>query len=104
MKIEPARVWRYNQKRRKYLGKLGKLVGFTTVRTPPEGLEKRVPYVVGLVKIGQERLMAQIVDIEPEEVRVGMKVVGRLRRLFDVPNDQLVIYGVKFVPIRGKYE
>jgi uncharacterized OB-fold protein len=100
MKLEPARHWRYNEKRRKYLGKTGRLMNWSVVYVGPEGLENRTPYVVGLVTVGRETVMAQIGEVEPGILKKGMKLWGQLRRLFDVPADQLIVYGVKFVPVR----
>jgi uncharacterized OB-fold protein len=97
MLISAPRVWRYNQQRRKYLGEVGMLVGFSVVRVGPVGLENRTPYVVGLVEVGGEKIMVQIVDIA--KPRIGMKVVGVVRRLFDVDPEAVVVYGIKFRPV-----
>lgn len=100
MYLNPARLWRYNQMRRQYLGKKGRLLNWTTVRVGPEGLERRTPYVVGLVQVGKEKVMTQIAEIKTQDLHKGIWLVGRLRRLFDVPDEQLVVYGVKFTPER----
>jgi uncharacterized OB-fold protein len=96
MKIAAARVWRYNQKRREYLGKVGKVIAWSVVRGGPEGMERRTPYVVGIIECEGERLMGQIVDVMPEEMKKGLKVKGVLRRLYDVDLDAVVVYGVKW--------
>lgn len=98
MRINPVRVWRYNGLRRKFLGKVGILEEFSVVRVGPTGMENRVPYVVGLVRVGKEKVMAQIVDVDESRVVVGMKMVGRLRRLFDVDPEAVIVYGLKFAP------
>lgn len=102
MKMQPARLWRYNRERKKYLGKVGKLVGWSQVQVGPEGMERRAPYFIGLIRVGGETVIAQLVEVEAESIKRGMMMVGRLRRLFDVPKDQLIVYGVKFAPLREK--
>jgi uncharacterized OB-fold protein len=96
MKIAAARVWRYNRKRREYLGKVGKVIAWSVVRSGPEGMERRTPYVVGIIECDGERLMGQIVEVIPEEMKKGLKVKGVLRRLYDVDLDAIVVYGVKW--------
>lgn len=102
MKMQAPRLWRYNQERRRYLGKVGRIVGWSVVRVGPEGLEKRTPYVVGIVEVMGERVVAQITGVEPEKMVEGMRVIGRLRRLFEVPEDELIVYGVKMVALEAK--
>lgn len=101
MQISPVRVWRYNERRRRFLGVVGTLVSYSVVRVGPQGMESKTPYIVGLVKIGKERVMIQIVGVNTEDLRTGMRLVGRLRRLFTVDPDAVVVYGVKFCPPRS---
>jgi len=76
--------------------------GFSVVYVGPEGMENQVPYVVGLVEVDGVRVVSRIVEIEPEEMRLEMVVVGRMRRLFTVSEDGLVVYGVVFGPLRER--
>lgn len=99
MQIAAPRVWRYNHKRREYLGKIGKLMGFSVVRVGPIGWKNRTPYVVGVVAVNGEQLTAQIVEVEIEDLKIGMRVEGVVRRLFDVDPEAVVVYGIKFRPV-----
>jgi uncharacterized OB-fold protein len=96
MKINAPKVWRYNQQRRQYLDKVGKVVGWSVVRNGPEGMEKRTPYVVALIEVGTQRVIGQVVDVDLKTLAVGMKVVGVLRRLFEVDAEAVIVYGIKW--------
>lgn len=96
MNIPASRVWRYNGDRKKYLGKEGKIVSYSVVHVAPMGLSGRTPYVVAVIRVGSENIVGQIVDCDTDSVKVGMKVVGVVRRLFDVAKDGVLLYGVKF--------
>lgn len=100
MNISPVRVWRRNEQRRKHMGEVGVLRGFSVVRVAPTGLERHVPYVVGLVEVGGEMVTAQLVEVQFGELTLGMKLVGVLRRLLEVDHDGVLVYGVKFGPVR----
>jgi uncharacterized protein len=48
------------------------------------GYIDNVPYVVGIIEFDEQkglRLPARVVDIAPQDVRVGMRVTARLERL-----------------------
>lgn len=102
MILRPATLWRRNSVRKRYLGHRGVVICFSVVYQAPLQLEKRVPYIVALVRVGKERVMVQLVDCEQSEVYVGMEVVGVMRKLFDVDDAGLHVYGVKFCPIKEK--
>jgi uncharacterized protein len=62
----------------------GELYSFIVVRQPAVPGYLEVPYVVGLVELDEQpglRLPARLVEVEPEEVRVGMRVRARLEPL-----------------------
>ena len=63
----------------------GEVHAFTVVhRTADPSLADAVPYVVALVDLAEgARLMTNIVDIEPGEVRIGTAVQVRFRMLDD---------------------
>ena len=102
MKMHPAMLWRRNSERRRYLGIFGKVIGFSVVYQGPLQLEKRTPYVVALIEVGDERVVSQLVDCDPLQVTVGSRVVGVMRKLFDVDADALIVYGVKFSLVEDK--
>ena len=96
--ISPVRVWRYNEERRRLLGKQGILRLFSVLRVGPTGMSGRTPYVVGLVQVGDELVIAQLADIQMNSLKKGMKLRGRVRRLFDITLDGVIVYGIKFTP------
>lgn len=61
------------------------LYSFSIVRVndlPPFG--QRVPYVVGIAELEEgPRLMTNVVEIDPDEVRIGMPIAFRPRDLGD---------------------
>jgi uncharacterized OB-fold protein len=102
MKFDPAVLWRKNDWRRRHLGSIGQVISYSIVNFGPEQLKQRTPYVVALVSIDDEVVPVQLVECVGEEIRIGMKVKGVLRRMFDVDPDALHVYGVKFAPLREK--
>lgn len=83
---------------------MGILVSYSVVRSAPEGMECYAPYVVGIVCVGKTYAIAQISDVDVHNLRVGMRMVGRLRRLFTAKHVDLITYGVKFCPVVGLYK
>ena len=85
-----------------FIGEKGKLYTYTIVRTGLANFE--TPYVLGLVELpesGNLRVLAQIEDCEPEEVRIGMPlelVIGKIKT--DKATGKTVI-GHKYRPARG---
>lgn len=78
----------------------GEVYSHSTVYKPPLGFEQDVPYVVALVKLEEGPLVsAQITDVDPEEVCIGMSVEQVLRQWRQYGPDGPVIYGYKFRPL-----
>ncbi|HXW66281.1 MAG TPA: Zn-ribbon domain-containing OB-fold protein [Thermoplasmata archaeon] len=77
----------------------GEVLSFTIVHDPAEGFEMQVPYVVALVKtVEGPVLTGQIVDIEPENARIGLKVRATFRKLREEGKAGVIHYGYKFAP------
>jgi len=77
----------------------GEVYSFTVIRTPPVGFERSAPYVMALVKLEEGAMVtAQLADVEPEEVRIGMKVRSVFRKIQEDGEAGLIYYGFKFVP------
>ena len=74
---------------------------FTIIRTAPTGFEDEAPYAVGIVDLGEVSTMMQIVDVEPEELVIGLKVNLEFRRVFTEGHAGILMYGYKAVPERG---
>jgi hypothetical protein len=77
----------------------GKLVTYTVVHTAPERFARLSPYGIGIVELANKvRVTAQIVDVEPEELKTGMAVRLEFRKIQDVGHSGVICYGYKAVP------
>jgi uncharacterized OB-fold protein len=77
----------------------GEVYSYSTLYSPPEEFEKVAPYTVALVKLEEGPLVtAQLTDVEPEELRVGLPVEMVTRRLYDEGEDGVIVYNCKFRP------
>jgi len=91
--------------RRKSLGKMkncslkgtGTIESYTTIYAPPPHFEGEEPYVIALIKMDEGcYLVGQIVDIELDEISIGMKIVSCFRRIYENGNSGAIQYGYKF--------
>ncbi|MBX0325313.1 3-hydroxy-3-methylglutaryl CoA synthase [Halomicroarcula sp. F13] len=88
------------------LPRSGEIVAVTVIGqggAPPEFVElqrRDGPFAVAIVEVtagdGTARFPVQLTDCEPDEVSVGDRVVGRVRRIYSV--EGVTRYGLKFVP------
>ncbi len=80
------------------LSGMGEVWSFTEIKN---GLEEfGGSYVVALVRLAEGPLVAaQLTDVEPGEVRIGLPVEMATRRLRDLGPDGLLVYGYKFRPL-----
>jgi uncharacterized OB-fold protein len=84
----------------KFSGK-GKVYSFTVIRTPPEGFEIYIPYVMVMVELEEgARVVSQMVDCKPEDVRIGMPVEACFRKIREENRSGLILYGFKFRPAK----
>jgi len=53
----------------------GKLVTYTMVTFPPDSMSKNAPYIVAVAELDDgSRLLAQIADVTPQTLQVGLPV------------------------------
>jgi uncharacterized OB-fold protein len=72
---------------------------FSTVYSVPEGYEENAPYTVALVKLEEGPLVtAQLTDVEPSDVTVGMPVEMVTRKIRQEGQRGVIVYGYKFRP------
>jgi uncharacterized protein len=92
---------------RKSLGKVtplqlkgnGTVFSFTVVHEAPRGFETQIPYIVGLIEMDEGvKLTAQIVDIDPKEVKIGMRVKDVFRKVREDGKAGVIHYAYKFAP------
>jgi uncharacterized OB-fold protein len=92
---------------RQSLGKLepfqlsgeGEVYSYSVVHDAAEGFEMEVPYALALVKTVEGPLLTgQVVDIDPNYVRIGLKVRATFRKLREEGKAGVIHYGYKFTP------
>lgn len=75
----------------------GKLYSYSVVRQTPDGYEQ--PYVLGMVALDEGPMVtAQLSDCDADQVAIGMPVEMVTRKLRDLGEDGLIVYGYKFRP------
>jgi len=79
---------------------LGKIETWTVVHSPPQGFEELSPYVLAIVKLDEgPRVLSQIVDVKPDDIKQGMRVEIVIRRIQEENPDGIIVYGFKFRPV-----
>jgi uncharacterized protein len=78
----------------------GTLETWTVIRVAPSGFGDEAPYAVGVVKLDDGvRMTAQIVDCEPESLKMGARVRREFRKVQQDGESGVICYGYKFVPV-----
>ena len=82
-------TWRFSGK--------GTVFSFSEIAQAPRGFS--APYLVALVDLEEGvRVTAQLTDVEPDEVEIGMEVEMVTRRLQEQGPQGYLVYGYKFRP------
>lgn len=77
----------------------GTVYSFSIVHEAAEGFEMQVPYVLALVKtVEGPMLTGQVVDLNPPEVSIGLRVRATFRKLREEGKAGVIHYGYKFAP------
>ena len=77
--------------------KIGKLITWSEVTSPPEGFEKMKPYIVGIIEFENgERTTAQIIEVDIRSLRHGDKLIPVFRKYFEAGEDGIIHYGLKW--------
>lgn len=96
----PVKIWRNQKKITTLLGKTGKIVSWTIIRTPPALFSDQAPYGVVLVELEDEmRLTVQFVDWQTKHLKKGQRVVTVIRRITQPNPDGVIPYGIKVKPL-----
>ena len=78
---------------------VGEIYSYTTIYDAPAGFEQYAPYTVALVKLDEGPVLtAQLTDIDPEDVQIGMPVEMVTRKLRTDGEEGMIVYGYKFRP------
>ena len=105
----PVKIWRRQKYLPRLLGKHGKIVSWTVIRTPPTGFKRLAPYIILLVEFTDgQRLTGQLVDYQfPQQNRsqdkvelIGRQVKAVLRKVVDASEEEVIPYGIKFKLIK----
>lgn len=82
------------------LSERGTVVSWTVIRNPPKDYEKYAPYAVALIELDDGvRVLSQVVDVEAEEMKTGMRVEVTFRRIREDGSSGIIEYGYKFRPV-----
>ena len=77
----------------------GEIYSYSTVFQGPNGFAETAPYLVALVRLVEGPLVAaQLTEVEPDAVAIGMPVEMVTRRLREDGPKGVVVYGYKFRP------
>ena len=78
----------------------GKVVTYTVIRVAPPGFGGHVPYVVAVLEMDDStRIMAQVVDVVPADMRTGMEVRLQFRKIRQQGRSGVISYAHKAVPV-----
>jgi len=79
---------------------LGNVHSYTVVKVPQEGFERESPYILALVELVEgPKLTAQLCDVSPGEVEIGMPVKMTFKRISEEGESGIIHYGYKFEPL-----
>ncbi|MCX5788370.1 MAG: Zn-ribbon domain-containing OB-fold protein [Elusimicrobia bacterium] len=77
----------------------GKIVTFSVIRQAGADMIRMSPYAVCMIELeGGVRLEAQLVDVEPEAIKTGMRVRLEFRKIRESGEAGVICYGYKAVP------
>ena len=77
----------------------GTVVTYTVIHDAPAQFEIQKPYVVAIVEMDEGvRITSQIIDVNPAEVKIGMRVQATFRKLGQQGDAGVIHYGYKFRP------
>lgn len=82
---------------------VGKLYSYTIIYQAPDRFDPMVPYTVGLIDLEEGvRITAQVTDILPEDLEMGMKLEMVIRKIYADGDKGPILYGYKFRPVLKK--
>jgi hypothetical protein len=77
----------------------GKIVTYTVIRVAPSQWGDMSPYAIAIAELTDgTKVMAQMTDVDVEEVKIGMEVRVEFRRIQTEGHAGVLSYGYKFVP------
>lgn len=83
-----------------FLSGRGKILSYTQVFSPARGFRDASGSVTALIEMEEGvRVIAQLTDVDPENVATGQDVEMVVRRLRADQEQGLLVYGYKFRPV-----
>ncbi len=77
----------------------GEVVTYSIIHDAPQAFEMQVPYVIAIIEFEEGvRATGQIIDCEPEDVKIGMRVKPTFRKIGEEGRSGVIHYGYKFKP------
>jgi uncharacterized OB-fold protein len=77
----------------------GKIVTYTVIRIAPQQWGDEAPYGLAIAELTNgTRLMGQVTDCDPAQIKIGMEVRIEFRRIQSEGHHGVISYGYKFVP------
>jgi len=78
----------------------GEVYTYSTVHSAPQGFEVYAPYTVAIIKLEEGPMVtAQLTDVAPADIEIGMPVEMVTRRIRAQGDDGTITYGYKFRPV-----
>ena len=78
----------------------GTVVTATVIHVPPDEFMTEAPYAMAIIETPEGvRLMVQVVDCDPDEVRPGVEVALEFRKIRREGHSGILCYGHKAVPL-----
>ena len=81
------------------LSRKGTVVTYTVIHVGPDDFQMEAPYPLAIVETPEgARLMVQIADCDPADVKPGMEVALEFRKINAEGHSGIICYGHKGVP------
>ncbi|MCD6478715.1 MAG: Zn-ribbon domain-containing OB-fold protein [Candidatus Diapherotrites archaeon] len=75
----------------------GRIISYTRVHVPPEGFKNEAPYYLAIIELENgAKVLSQIVDSNPEKIKIGARVKKVFRRIAEPDEYGTITYGYKF--------
>lgn len=82
------------------MAETGAVLTWSVIRVAPPAFAQEVPYVVAILEMDDStRLMAQMADVTPDAMAVGMKIRLEFRKVRQHGRTGIIAYGHKAVPV-----
>lgn len=96
----PIKSWRRQKDSKHILGQKGKVLTWTKVFVSAPAFKDQTPYPVILVELEDgKKVYGQLVDYSEINLSIGQNVKAVLRILQKGSTEDIIDYGIKFIPV-----